>query len=148
MLTERFATAAQQAIFERVSVWATEIFGEFAFVDQVDPAVSISHGSATVHVRVMPWLERDARVVVFSWVVTGVPLTPDLMYHLLQQNQLGNFGAFGVDLDGDVTFAHSIVGSTCDKQELRASVMAVALTADEADDAIVRRWGGKRSVDA
>jgi len=34
-----------------------------------------------------------------------------------------------------------------DKTELRASVMAVVSTADEHDDEIVSRWGGKRALD-
>ena len=46
-----------------------------------------------------------------------------------------------------VTFEQNIVGSSCDKNELKASVMAVVGTADKYDDEIVSRWGGKRSAD-
>jgi hypothetical protein len=57
------------------------------------------------------------------------------------------FGAFGLDSDNDVFFEHSIVGSTSDKVELKASVMAVVMTADRYDDQISSRWGGTRAVD-
>jgi hypothetical protein len=52
-----------------------------------------------------------------------------------------------LDKSGDVTFEHNIVGSTCDKNELKASIMAVVGTADRYDDQIVSRWGGKRASD-
>jgi hypothetical protein len=39
------------------------------------------------------------------------------------------------------------VGSTIDKKELEASVIAVLEIADKYDDEIVKRWGGKRALD-
>jgi hypothetical protein len=39
------------------------------------------------------------------------------------------------------------VGSTCDREELKALVMAVATTADRLDDEIVAKWGGERAMD-
>jgi hypothetical protein len=44
-------------------------------------------------------------------------------------------------------FSHSIFGSTCDKNELKAAVMAMVVTADFYDDVIVARWGGQRALD-
>jgi len=44
-------------------------------------------------------------------------------------------------------FDHTIVGQSCDKDELRASVLTVVLCADRYDDEIVRRWGGERALD-
>jgi hypothetical protein len=80
-------------------------------------------------------------------VVTKVELTPDLMKYLLRCNYDMTLGAFGIDDAGDIFFEHTILGSSCDKSELRASVGAIAFVADKYDDEIVGRWGGERAVD-
>jgi len=80
-------------------------------------------------------------------MVTKVELTPELMRYLLERNDSMGFGAFGVDSDGDIFFEHAIVGSSCDGNELKASVLAVAMTADTLDAETVARWGGQRAVD-
>ena len=69
------------------------------------------------------------------------------MHFLLRENDRMTFGAFGIDQDGDVFFEHTIVGSTCDKPELKTSVSSVVLIADEYDDLIVEKWGGERAID-
>jgi hypothetical protein len=86
-------------------------------------------------------------VVVRAYVVTDVEITPELMHFLLRENNIMRYGAFGLDKDDDIFFEHSIVGSTLDKEELMASVMAVLQTADKYDDQIRQRWGGRRALD-
>ena len=44
-------------------------------------------------------------------------------------------------------FEHNLIGSTCDKEELKTSVITVVKLADEYDDEIVARWGGQRALD-
>ncbi|HOD05119.1 MAG TPA: YbjN domain-containing protein, partial [Anaerolineaceae bacterium] len=91
--------------------------------------------------------EDDATITTRAYVVTGVELTPDLMHFLLRENDRMRFGAFGVDQDNDIFFEHTIVGSTCDMEELKSSVLAVVYTADQYDDQIIQKWGGQRAVD-
>jgi T3SS (YopN, CesT) and YbjN peptide-binding chaperone 1 len=59
------------------------------------------------------------------------------------------FGAFALDPDNDVVFTHTIIGGgdTLDPEELRSSVEAVVRCADDYDDQIVERFGGKRAQD-
>jgi hypothetical protein len=142
-----FQTEPQKACYEKIGPWLKEIFGEFAHPRQDRPVYAVMVGSAMVNVAVFPWGDDDAVVCAYSYVVTKVELTPDLMKDLLQKNLQMRFGAFGVDGDGDIVFSHSIVGSSCDKSELKASVMAVLVTADKHDDEIVGRWGGQRALD-
>jgi hypothetical protein len=104
-------------------------------------------GSAVVQVYVMQWGDKDAAINVRSYVVTGAERRPEMLEFLLRQNYDMRFGAFSLDHDGDVVFEHTIVGSSCDKAELKASVMAVLTTADKYDEQIVSRWGGKRAMD-
>ena len=74
-------------------------------------------------------------------------MTPDLMYYLLRKNEDMRFGAFGIDEEHDVFFEHSILGSTCDIEEFRASLLAVASIADGLDDEIKEQFGGLRAID-
>ena len=57
-------------------------------------------------------------------------LTPDLMAYLLRKNCETRFGAFGVSEAGDIELRYSLVGSTSQKEELRASVQYLMLAAD------------------
>lgn len=74
-------------------------------------------------------------------------MAADLQSHLLRENAEMRFGAFSVNDAGDILFEHTIVGSTCDPNELEASVHAVLAAADNYDDQIVQRWGGERALD-
>jgi hypothetical protein len=107
--TIAFKSEAQKAVFERITPWIREIFGELA--------VSISSSR------------------------------PIVLHYLLRENDQMRFGAFGIDDANDIFFEYSIVGSTCDRAELKAAVSAVAFTADEYDDQIAGRWGGDRAID-
>lgn len=143
----KFQTAMQEACYEKIATWMRELYGKFPCARNDVPGLALFMGSALVEVIVFPWNEDDAIINTRSYVVTGTELTPDLMRFLLRENNNMRFGAFGVDEQGDILFEHTIVGSTCDKPELEASVNAVLAIADDYDDKIVERWGGKRALD-
>jgi hypothetical protein len=148
----QFETDAQRACYEKVRQWLTEAFGPTVRARENAPVFDVAvnlalGGSALAHVSVQPWGEDDATVVVRAYVVTDVEITPELMHFLLRENNIMRYGAFGLDKDDDIFFEHSIVGSTLDKEELMASVMAVLQTADKYDDQIRQRWGGRRALD-
>ena len=142
-----FRTEPQKACYEKIAPWIREVFGEFVMAHEDRPVFGVRIGSALTIVSVDPWGDDDAVITTRSYVVTDVELTPDLLRFLLEQNDRMRFGAFGIDEDGDVFFEHAIVGSSCDKNELKASTIAVAVTADKYDDEIRSRWGGQRAVD-
>lgn len=142
-----FETKAQKECYELVLPWVTELFGGSVLRKPDVPILGVMHGSAFAQVGVFPWRNDDAIITTRSYVVTGAELTSELMRYLLAENAGMSFGAFGIDDEGDILFEHSIVGSTCDQKELESSVVAVAQTADEYDDKIVKRWGGERALD-
>lgn len=142
-----FQTEAQKECYEKVLPWLKEMFGVFVMVREDAPVVGLMIGSALASIGISPWGNDDSTIAVRAYVVTGVEMTQDLMAYLLHENDRMRFGAFGVDKDDDIFFCHTIVGSTCDKEELKASVMAVVMTADEQDDKIIAKWGGQRAVD-
>jgi hypothetical protein len=142
-----FSNDAQKQTYEAVKGWMQELFGEMTKVQTDAPTFSIWMGSALTYVNVYSWGDDKSTIQCFSWVVTGAELTADLMQFLLQENNTMRFGAFGMDQENDIFFKHSIAGLTADKSELRAAIMAVANTADEYDDKITSRWGGRRATD-
>jgi hypothetical protein len=142
-----FKTEAQQAVYHKVEKYLRELFGEMAAASADRPKFIFRVGTSLTHIVVMPWSDDDAIVAVRAYVVSGAELTPDLLHYLLRENDTMLFGAFGIDGDNDIFFEHSIVGTTCDKEELRASVLAVGYTADKYDEEIVSRWGGLRAIE-
>lgn len=143
----QFQTDAQKAVYEKVGQYMRELFGELAGTRQDYPAYYLMMGSAVAQVFVIPWGDNESVINVRSYVTVGAERTPEMLEFLLRQNYDMRFGAFGLDKDGDVVFEHNILGSTCDKTELRTSVLAVISTADRYDDQIVGRWGGTRALD-
>jgi hypothetical protein len=142
-----FKTPAQGTIYGTVATLMKELFGEMASPREDRPTFGIRYGSAWVQTWVSAWGEDDATVTTRAWLTTGTELTVDLAKFLLRANDDMRFGAFGIDKDGDTFFEHTILGSTVTKEELRASIRAVADTSDENDDEIVSRFGGTRMAD-
>ena len=142
-----FKTKPQEECYNKVIDWMKEIFGAFVRVDEDSPFFRVNYGSAMLIVNVYPWGDDEAVVCSRSYVVMDVEVTPELMRYLLRENDDMRFGAYGLDKDDDVYFEHAVVGSTCSKNELEASAMAVLRVADRYDDEIVSRWGGRRASD-
>lgn len=143
----QFDSDAHKICYEKVAGYMKELFGEFALNHSEIPQFAVRIGSAFITINIMPWGTDDSVIAVHAWVVRKPEITPELMKYLLQENNSIRFGAFGMDNENDIFFQHTIVGSTCDKNELNASVRAVMYTADKYDDEIIARWGGQRSSD-
>jgi hypothetical protein len=142
-----FDTEAQQTVYEKIRPWFQELFGTFASFHEERPTCYVLVGSAWTSTVIFPWGEDDATICTRAWCVTGAELSQELLKYLLRENADMRFGGFSIDGDDDILFEHTIVGSTCDKEELRSSVLAVANTADKYDDEIVKRFGGTRMID-
>ncbi len=142
-----FETELQQSCYQKILPWMQELFSEKLIRYPDEPLFAVNFGSAVAYTEVIPWDSDEAIVITRAYVVTDVELTTDLLYYLLRENDSLYFGRFAIDDDGDVVFEHSIMGSTCDREELRTSVMAIAKFADDYDDEIVARWGGQRAAD-
>ena len=142
-----FQHANHEKVYNQVGAFLKEMFGEMVHPRTEFPSYVLPMGSTYANVNVYAWGDDDATVNVRAYVVLGAEMTSELMMFLLRQNDDFRFGAFGLDKDNDIFFEHSIVGSTLDKEELKASVLAVVGTADRFDDEIQRKWGGRRMSD-
>lgn len=137
-----FQTEAQRECYMRAGALLTELFGEMIHRRDDTPIFGIKYGSAFAQVSIYPFGEDDAVICTRAYVLHDVDVTPELMRYLLAENNSMRFGAFGLANDTHIFFEHSIVGSTVDKAELRASVLAVIGTADTYDDPLMARFGG------
>jgi Putative bacterial sensory transduction regulator len=142
----QFENDAQRQCYERVKTLMRQMYGEQASVNPDVPQLGITSGSAWVSVAVHP-LNENSIVSVLSYVVTEVEPSFELYQYLLRKGHDLLFGAFSVDEQGDIAFSHQLYGDTLDREELEWAIGAVAFTADEQDDEIVKRWGGLRAVD-
>src|SRR5438105_2067267 len=102
-------------------------------------------GSALVSIRVLPF-DQDAIVEVGANVVEGANLSAEVLRELLEQNHSMVFGKFGLAPGGIVTLQHALFGSNLERPELVHAVKAVARAADEWDDKIVAKAGGRTAL--
>lgn len=143
----KFETPIQQACYEKIQPWLTDLYENVYSPPYDMPVFVLPLGSATATVEVLPWGNTEAIISTWSYVVTGAEITQDLMKFLLKKNSELQFGVFSIDDDGDIRFHTTLVGSTCDRDELQTSVSSVLQTADKYDDAIVEAWGGERALE-
>lgn len=138
-----FASAAHRRTYERVLAWMRDLFG--ADVDPVPglPAIDVAFNSAIARVGIHDLGGGRTTIVTTATVVAGADLTTELMTFLLHENARLPMGGFGLTAAGEIVLDHAIVGETCDRDELHASVTAVILTADDYDDRITAGWGGE-----
>ena len=133
--------------YAHVKQLMTELYGEMFETAENAPRFTVREGSTMANVLVMPWGEEFAVVDVRAWVVMGAELTAELMKYLLLENNKFVLGGFGIDDEGDIFFAHSLLANDLDKSELRATINTVKSCADHYDDEIQKRWGGQRMAD-
>ncbi len=141
-----FLNDAQQACYEKVAPWMSEIFGDSVRPLDGIPVFEVTQGSAFAFVQVTPFHD-DAVITARAYVVTEVELTAELMLFLMRENDTMRFGAFGIDEGHDVVYQHAIMGATVDQDELEATVKTVIEVADQYDDMIVEQFGGLRALD-
>jgi len=144
-----FKTHAHKDAYEKTREYLYCIFGETG-VSTVDDMFALQEGSAFVYIRAFPVGASSAGVEVFSYVVADVTVTEGLMRHLLTYNLRLTFGGLALSIGeggrGSVLLRHAILGDKMDREELYASVSAIASTADELDDQLVAAFGGRTAL--
>lgn len=145
-----FKTEAHKKVHEKTRDYLHTLFGEVN-VKLMDDTFVLQEGSTFVYVRTFPIGEKKSGVEVFSYVVVDVEVTEQLMRYLLTYNLRLILGAFGLARGeggkGTVLLTHTILGDWMDREELYASVSAIARVADDVDDQIVTAFGGQTALD-
>lgn len=110
-----------------------------------DGSCSLSYGSAEVSITVHVFDEDQAVVKVRAEAVTGAKPSPELFHHVATFSaEIGHLRAVE-QADGTVTIllSHSLLGEFLNPAELRLTIVALALVADQLDDALAERFGGQ-----
>jgi hypothetical protein len=145
-----FKSEAHKRVYEKTRDYMHTLFGEVN-IRHVDDSLVLQEGSTFVYVRAFAIGEKNGGVEVFAYVAVDVDVTDGLMRYLLAYNLRLIFGAFALSVGPEgkatVLLTHSILGDSMGREELYASVSAVAKVADELDDHIVTAYGGKTALD-
>lgn len=121
--------------------------------------VAFSDMSTQVHLRVIDWGEnRDGEpstlVRISAPILRGVKPTSALYEYLAREAPRSWFGNISVWDDEEapgmvvLTMGHTLLGDFLDEDELGAAMFGVLNAADDLDDQLQKRFGGKRWIDA
>jgi hypothetical protein len=122
-----------------------------------DGGFSLPMGSTTVFVEIKEWTpDKDGspRSLVYMWSPLGreVPISPELFEWSATEGRQKWFGGVNLQKSDDgktafVTYDHTLLGNTLDPDELTTAVGMVGWTADDLDDVVTTKFGGKRWSD-
>ncbi|MEM9447923.1 MAG: hypothetical protein AAGA75_05245 [Cyanobacteria bacterium P01_E01_bin.6] len=150
-----FQNTSQTVTYQKVSEYLTtsHLFRDSVTSVSDSPNFEIQYGSTCVHVDVMgwevnPWNHEDIALVrSYSYLTTGTHVDGNLLQFLMRESGHIRFGAFQLESDDRIMFAHSILGGdNMDMMELQTCILSVAAIADTYDDIIVQKFGGQRLV--
>ena len=118
---------------------------------------SLEVGSTAAFVEIQEWTpdkDGNPRTLVYVWAPLGrdVKPTDDLFHWAATDGQQFRFGGVTVIENKEaktcfLQFDHTIMGDFMDPAELIAAVGAVLYTADDLDETVHTRFGGKRYTD-
>jgi hypothetical protein len=121
--------------------------------------VRFSDASTQIHIRVLDWgKNKDGEprtlVRVSAPILRGVAPSPALYEYLCREAPRFYFGSIAVWDDEDekgklsLTLGQTLLGDYLDEEELKAALFGILGSADELDDQLKQRFGGKRWADA
>lgn len=116
-----------------------------------DGDLGITYNSARVIVNFKEFQNDTTIVKVWSPMLREVKLTPDVYKWVATEGQYKFFAHAkvmeGEDGTGMIVWEHDLLGDYIDADELRFAVASVAIGADELDDELQARFGGRRGSD-
>ena len=110
----------------------------------------IPNDSAVAFVGVRPWGE-EVVVHVTAFMLMDVPLSPEL-YEWVATEGSYFFGHVRVKREegaatGTLIFSHCLLGDFLDKEEMLNALDSVAILANDLDDKLQSRFGGRRFIE-
>lgn len=106
------------------------------------------HESAVVFIRVRQWADSHTVVTCNCPMLYEVPITADLCRWVAVQGQEFLFGSVSLTplpdgKSGWLHFRHSLLGDDIDESELMNAVFVTASTANDLDNDLQEKFGGK-----
>jgi hypothetical protein len=148
---------------DKVTRYAKEVFNVVMIDDDGD--LVIPYESTKIFIRVFEreveaageafWNENQlSRTVVYVWAPTVFDVKPSNELYKWVATEGADFfyghckvTGFGDSGNVQVLFEITIPGDTIDPGELKQALLAVAFTADDLDDELQKKFGGKRVDD-
>jgi hypothetical protein len=148
---------------DKVSRFAREVFNVVQIDDDGD--LVIPYESTKIFIRVFErevsaemeefWSENQlSRTAVYVWAPTIFDVKPSNDLYKWVATEGADFfyghckvGSFGENGNVQVIFEITLAGDTIDPGELKQALLAVAMTADDLDDELKAKFGGKRIED-
>jgi len=122
-----------------------------------DGGFAIDMGSTVVFIEIKEWTadkDGNPRSLVYLWSPLGreVKQSPELYEWAATEGRQKWFGGVAVQKskEGDtafVTYDHTLLGNFVDPDELYSAIYMVGWTADDLDDMVTTKFGGKRYTD-
>lgn len=119
--------------------------------------LAFEDASTVVTVRCVPFGSQDERlpqvlVHILCPVLIDVKPTPELLEWVARNATTRWFGALGLENGSDsesvnLSLSQTLVGDTIDPMELALPLLLMLKTADELDDELQARFGGRRVAD-
>jgi hypothetical protein len=139
---EKAEGAALSLLRERVESYLRQGVG--ACHTDADGDYQVTCDSARVFICPRVWTDERTIVRVFSITNVGLPPSPDLLEWLTTRNFQLTFGHFAYnDAEQSVWMIHNLLGDFLDKDELVTAVQMVATQANDHDDVIKAKFGGR-----
>lgn len=128
--------------YRKVGDWLRQ--AGYKFIENgPDKSYTALSGSTFGVVKVMPAGEDDTWVRFSAPVVCGATLSPDLLEFLLRKNADYAATKFDINTNNEIWLQYSVFGSVIDFNTCRLSLAFVLTIADQMDDEIRGRWGGR-----
>lgn len=141
--TPVFESEAQRVLFEQVSGWLKEVFGEAAVsLCGNEPLITIQALGLCLSVEITPRSNEKLIVAAQCLVATGVEPTAELLWRLMQINQSEMPGGFSSDERGNLVAFAALPADGITKEGLAVTVKIVAGITGEYGSQITGRWGG------
>lgn len=134
----------------KVLEWLDDMFKGVELLDT--GGILVPHfGSTALFVDVDDVFDgKYTRVRVDAPVLMDVPVTDELLAYIGMRSNSFLFGGFALMMETDsartgiLSFRQTLLGDALDRVELEVATNLVALTADDLDDNLQRRFGGRR----
>lgn len=113
-----------------------------------DGDFSLQRGSTRVFVRVLAHPNGEVTIVrIFAPVVVGLAPTPEFYEWYAENASNWVFGHLALSRSGDgtmiVNMVHTLLGDYMDRDELIYAALGILGSADDLDDEVQKKFGGK-----
>jgi hypothetical protein len=116
-------------------------------VQLIEGGFQVPNESTAVNIRILPQESRTL-IQLFVPLLRELPASPELFEYIATEGQDYFFGTMHYVREASLlVFEHTLLGDYLDADELHETLDALAITGNDLDEDLQKRFGGKRFVD-